>query len=95
MIVPTPNRQTSFSPSQPRKSPNTLGAPTNMAATQDWPYDPASSATKTERRIWEKEVDESVRKKAYLDKNLKTQYSLVRGQCTDVIQARIEALDGH
>jgi hypothetical protein len=56
-----------------------LGAPTNKAATQDWPYDPASSATKTETRIWEKKVDESVRKKAYLDKNLETQYSLVRG----------------
>ncbi len=44
-------------------------------------------------RIWEKEVDEYVKKKKYLYENLKTLYSLVWGQCTDVICTRIEALD--
>jgi hypothetical protein len=57
------------------------------------PTDPPDSATKTETIIWEKEVDEYVKKKKYLYENLKTLYSLVWGQCTDVICTRIEALD--
>jgi hypothetical protein len=59
------------------------------------PSDPPSTATKTESRIWEKEVDEHVRKKSYLKENLKTLYSLIWGQCTDVMRARIKALDKH
>jgi hypothetical protein len=59
------------------------------------PDDPETDATRTETRKWEKEVDEYVRNKAYLEENLKTLYSLVWGQCTNVVQARIEALDEH
>jgi hypothetical protein len=53
--------------------------------------------TKTETRIWEKEVNEEydVRKKSYLKENLKTLYSLIWGQCTNVMQARTDALDEH
>jgi hypothetical protein len=80
---------------------------TNMEATQgsqienlgktylSLPDDPPDTATKTETRIWEKEVDEYVQKKLYIDENLKNLYSLIWGQCTDVIRARIEALDEH
>jgi hypothetical protein len=57
------------------------------------PTDPSDTATKTETRIGEKDVDEYVKKKTYLEENIKTMYSLVWGQCTDVIRARIEALD--
>jgi hypothetical protein len=42
-------------------------------------------------RIWEKEVDEYVKRKLYLQENLKTLYSLVLGQCTDVVLAKLEA----
>lgn len=45
--------------------------------------------------MWELEVTEYIRRKSYLDENLKTLYSLVWGQCTDIIRARIEALDDH
>jgi hypothetical protein len=57
------------------------------------PTNPPGSVTKTETRIWEKEVDEYVKKKTYMEENLKTLYSLVWGQCTDVVRARIETLD--
>jgi hypothetical protein len=59
------------------------------------PSDPPSTATKTETRIWEKEVDEYVRKKSHLKENLIPLYSLIWGQCTNVMQARIEALKQH
>jgi hypothetical protein len=49
----------------------------------------------TEKRIWEKQVDEYVRKDSYLTENLKALYSLIWGQCTDVICARIEGLTEH
>jgi hypothetical protein len=56
------------------------------------PTDPAGD-NKTLQRIWEKEVDEYVKRKTYLEDNMKTVYSLVWGQCTDVMRQRIEALD--
>ena len=36
------------------------------------PADPPSTPTKTQTRIWEKKVDEYVRKESYLEENLKT-----------------------
>jgi hypothetical protein len=43
--------------------------------TLNMPIDPPKSSTKTETRIvWEKEVDEYVRKKTHLNENLKTLY---------------------
>jgi hypothetical protein len=59
------------------------------------PADVPSTATKTETRIWEKKVDEYVRKISQIEENMKTLYSLVWGQCSDVIRARIEALDNY
>jgi hypothetical protein len=59
------------------------------------PSDPPATATRTKTKVWELEVTEYVRRKSHLDENLKTLYSLIWGQCTDVIQARIEALDKH
>jgi hypothetical protein len=57
------------------------------------PSDPPTTASRTVTRIWEKEVDEYVKRKMYLQENLKTLYSLVLGQCTDVILAKLEASD--
>ena len=55
------------------------------------PTDPPTTATKTQTRIWERQVDEYVRRSSGLDENLKTLYSLIWGQCTTVMQARIES----
>jgi hypothetical protein len=55
------------------------------------PSDPPTTASRTVTRIWEKEVDGYVKRKMYLQENLKTIYSLVLGQCTDVVLAKLEA----
>jgi hypothetical protein len=57
------------------------------------PSDPPTTASRTVTRIWEKEVDKYVKRKMYLQENLKALYSLVLGQCTDVVLAKLEASD--
>jgi hypothetical protein len=47
--------------------------------------DPAANATRTQERIWEKQVDEHVRRGTMLMENLKTAYSLMYGQCSDAL----------
>jgi hypothetical protein len=49
------------------------------------PTDPPAGASKIKTIIWEKKVNEYVRKESYLEENLKTLYSLIWGQCTHVI----------
>jgi hypothetical protein len=56
------------------------------------PKDPANDKSKTLTRIWEKEVDEYVKRKTYLANNMQTVYSLVWGQCTNVMRQKLEAL---
>jgi hypothetical protein len=55
------------------------------------PDDPPTVASRTVTGVWEKEVDEWAKRKMYLKQNLKTLYSLVLGQCTDVVLAKLEA----
>jgi hypothetical protein len=55
------------------------------------PTDPTAAATMTQLRIWEKRVDEHVKRQTYLVENMKTVYSLVWGQCTDMMRQRLEA----
>ncbi len=59
------------------------------------PNDPATGASATKRRIWEKKVDEYVKRIRYLEENIKTIYSLVWGQCTEALRARVEAQDDY
>ena len=54
------------------------------------PSDPPQGASQTRERIWEKEVDEYVKRKGYLAENLKTLFSLIWGQCTDAMRAKID-----
>ena len=60
----------------------------------------APSATKdgnmdeTDREIWKEEIKEFVRRKNYLNKNIKKLYSLIWGQCSDMIRSEIEAMPG-
>jgi hypothetical protein len=57
------------------------------------PSDPDPAATRTEVRIWEKTVDEYVKKISKVKENMKTLYSLVWGQCTDIMRQKAEAHD--
>ena len=56
------------------------------------PYDPPAGASRTQERIWEKQVDEYVMRTNYISENIKTLYSLVWGQRTDILRQKIEAL---
>lgn len=58
------------------------------------PSDPASGATLTEKRIWEKQVDQYVKRMDQLGTNITALYSLVWGQCTDAMQAKVKAANG-
>jgi hypothetical protein len=49
------------------------------------PEDPPNNASCTEIRIWEKSVDEFVTRKTILQENIKKTYSLIWGQCLDVM----------
>jgi hypothetical protein len=57
------------------------------------PPDPPEDATRTQIRKWEKMVDEFVKRELQLEENIQALYSLVWGQCTDIMLQRIEALD--
>ena len=58
------------------------------------PKDPPKDSTCTDEQIWEKEVDEFVKRSTYLKENIKTLYSLVCwGKCTDIMQQKVEATD--
>jgi hypothetical protein len=56
------------------------------------PKDLPDTATKAELRISEKKIDEFVKRDLYFGENMQTLYSLVWGECSDVMQARLEAL---
>ena len=55
------------------------------------PEDPSDDATRTELRIWEKKIDDYVKKETITKENLKTAYSLIWGQCSDQMRQRLEA----
>ena len=58
----------------------------------DPPADYAANATRTSTiRIWEKVVDEHVRRVSGINENIKTLYSLVWGQCSDVVRQKVES----
>jgi hypothetical protein len=64
----------------------------NLTATvMDVPKDLADTATNAQKRIWEKKIDEFVKR----EQNMQTLYSLIWGQCSDVMQARVEALSNY
>ena len=64
-----------------------------------WPYRPSQSrwfrplgdVTRMRIRIWEKEVDEFIKRGILLSKNLKTAYSLIYGQCSEAMRAKLES----
>jgi hypothetical protein len=48
-----------------------------------------TSTDPTDKRIWDKDIDEYVRRKAKLTSNCEKLYSLVLGQCTDHMVAKL------
>jgi hypothetical protein len=68
----------------------------NLTTTvMDVPKDLADTATNVQKRIWKKKVDEFVKRELYFEENMQTLYSLIWGQCSDVMQARVEALSDY
>jgi predicted RNA-binding protein associated with RNAse of E/G family len=59
------------------------------------PEDPPANATRTRVRIWEKEVDEYVKRGILLTENLKTAYLLIYGQCSEAMRAKLESRPNH
>jgi hypothetical protein len=59
------------------------------------PTDPPADASRTQVRIWEKRVDEYVKKETHLEENIKTIYSLIFGQCTEAMRAKLESISSH
>lgn len=72
-----------------------LAVETLIAPTITPPADYGADATRTEIRIWEKVVDEHVRRISCLAENIKTLYSLVWGQCNDVVRQKVEASENY
>ena len=65
-----------------------LVIPTLLVPTE---YDPAN-ATMTEKRVWEKQIDQYVKKMDQLDENIRTLYSIIWGQCTEAMKAKLESM---
>lgn len=59
--------------------------------TLEKPDDLPNSAGLTDKCIWEKEVEEYVKRKNALRENLKTVFSLTIGQCSKIRQQHLEA----
>ena len=45
-------------------------------------------------RKWEKRIDGIIKREDILEANMKTLFSLIWGQCTEVLRAKIEAVPG-
>ena len=58
------------------------------------PDDPPDDASKAALRMWEKKVDSISKREDQLEHNLRQVYALVWGQCTDILQQKIEAEEG-
>jgi hypothetical protein len=60
-----------------------------------YPSDQATGATETERRKWQKRVDSTVVKDDWFEEDMKKVYSLIWGQCTESLRAKLEAVGGY
>ena len=57
------------------------------------PKDLPAAASAAQKRQWEKRIDEVSKKEIILEENMKTLYSIIWGQVSDVLWHRIQALD--
>jgi len=58
----------------------------------DLPSDLPANATAAQKRHWEKRIDEISKKELILEENMKTLFSIIWGQVSDVLKHRIQAL---
>jgi len=56
------------------------------------PNDLPANASAAQKRHWEKRIDEISKKEMVLEENMKTLFSIVWGQVSDVLKHRIQAL---
>jgi hypothetical protein len=66
-------------------------------ATWTEPSDPPTTATLTltQKRIWEKEVDEFVKRRQYFELNMTSIYSLLWGQCSEAMRTKLMSISTH
>eukprot|EP00978_Attheya_sp_CCMP212_P045744 scaffold359000_cov53-Attheya_sp.AAC.1 len=57
------------------------------------PVEYKDGAGETEIRIWEKKVDEYVKRTNLLEQNMRTVYNIVLGQCSDIMRQKLAGLD--
>lgn len=69
--------------------------PTFAKPVKPQPLADESDIDETDTMIWKKEVDYYVKRVTMLDSNLRKIYSLVWGQCSDVMREKIEALEAY
>ena len=55
------------------------------------PADPTVGATAMEQCIWEKKVDEFIKRESIYEQNVQNIYSVILGQCTDAMRAKLES----
>lgn len=67
-----------------------LARPTLIA-----PADPAENASQGAICLWEKCLDEFMKRESMLEENIKTAYSLIYGQCSDALRQRLEGCENH
>ena len=58
----------------------------------DMPAPPAEDANASVMRVWQKNIDKFVDRQDQLQENIGSLYSLLRGQCTDIMKQRLESL---
>ena len=57
------------------------------------PSDLPANSSAAQKRYWEKKIDEISKKESILEENMKTLYSIIWGQVSDVLKHRIQALE--
>jgi hypothetical protein len=60
-----------------------------------FPEDVAVDAGATIKRIWERRVEEYVKRENKLAANCETVFSLILGQCSEYMRAKLEGLDSY
>jgi hypothetical protein len=68
---------------------------TLILPTFEYPDDPADNASLMDKRKWQKRVDSMVVKEDRFEEDLKKLFSLIWGQCTKYLCAKLEAKDGY
>jgi hypothetical protein len=57
--------------------------------------DPPQGATETQKVVWKTRVQQFIAREDKLDENLRNLYSLIWGQCTDIMRQKVEATVGY